>query len=101
MDENEFFSCHIKDEGDVHVVYVEGELDIVSSPPLKAVLRVDRSPVVVDLSNLTFMDASGLRALLEAKREAVANGRTLTLERASGIVRRVFDITGFSAELDA
>jgi anti-anti-sigma factor len=47
-----------------------GELDLVSEPMLQSALaRADGRPVRIDLSELAFMDSTGLRALLSAARE--------------------------------
>jgi len=47
---------------------LEGELDLASSPILKAVLdRLERGPasvIVVDLRRVSFLDASGLHVLV-------------------------------------
>ena len=56
------------------------------------------STVVVDLADLTFMDSSGLAALVLARSRVVAGGRgELVLTRPTGIVRRVLEIVGLSA----
>ena len=48
---------------------VSGELDIVSEPQFASALaNVTRPPIRVDLSELAFMDSTGLRALLGAAR---------------------------------
>jgi anti-anti-sigma factor len=48
---------------------VSGELDLVTEPQLSAALeQTDGRPATVDLSELAFMDSTGLRALLGAAR---------------------------------
>jgi anti-anti-sigma factor len=48
---------------------VSGELDLVSEPQLNQALeQATGNPVTVDLSELAFMDSTGLRALLGAAR---------------------------------
>jgi anti-anti-sigma factor len=46
----------------------------------------------VDLSELTFMDSSGLHALIEIARKQNGHG-PLILEGASALVLRLFEIT--------
>lgn len=73
-------------------VAVSGELDIVSGPRMaQSFLKLaTRSPVLeLDLSEVTFMDACGLRALLWLK-EAVPTVRVVAL---SPRVERVLVIT--------
>jgi len=50
--------------------------------------------LTVDLSGLEFMDATGLRILLEAKQRAVEQGRRLAIVRPPPAVHRLFAITG-------
>jgi anti-anti-sigma factor len=48
---------------------ISGELDLVSEPVFEQALAdVQQPPVRIDLSELTFMDSTGLRALLTASR---------------------------------
>ena len=48
---------------------VSGELDLISTPDFEAALQhADDKPLRVDLSELAFMDSTGLRALLSAAR---------------------------------
>ena len=47
-----------------------GELDLVSEPVLAdALAQGDGQPLRIDLSELAFMDSTGLRALLGLQRE--------------------------------
>ena len=47
-----------------------GELDLVSEPVLaNALAEADGAPLRIDLSELAFMDSTGLRALLGLQRE--------------------------------
>jgi anti-anti-sigma factor len=51
------------------IVKISGELDLVSEPQLNQALeQADGTPLTVDLSELAFMDSTGLRALLGAAR---------------------------------
>jgi anti-sigma B factor antagonist len=47
----------------------------------------------IDLRRVTFLDASGVRALLDAERAARATNACIEIE-AEGIVRRVLEVTG-------
>src|SRR5215207_1881894 len=89
----------------VGVVRVAGELDTATAGLLEdglslaSVMPGDR--VVVDFSRLTFMDAAGLRAVVAAHERRVAAGTGgLVIRGASGIVRRVFELTGLTVLLD-
>jgi anti-sigma B factor antagonist len=93
------FSFTARDLPGVHVVTLCGELDIVSSYDLAlALVEVAGSTVVVDLSGLTFMDSSGISALVMAKNRIQADGRgQLLLTEARGIVREALEIVGLSS----
>ena len=63
------FDVEVAEEDGTVVLRLSGELDLVSEPILEAALaRAKGSPVRVDLSDLAFMDSTGLRALLGAAR---------------------------------
>ncbi|MEU8464576.1 STAS domain-containing protein [Streptomyces sp. NPDC029003] len=81
----------------ITVVRPYGEMDISRAPSLQQALRralargVD---VVVDLQHLTFCDSSGLNALLTARTEAAAEGRTLYLAAPTHQVVQLLKVTG-------
>ena len=52
--------------------------------------------VVVDLAELTFMDSTGLSALVVAKNRMESDGDVLMLTRPRPNVRRVLEITGLA-----
>jgi anti-anti-sigma factor len=85
-------------EGDTHVVRPRGALDLAASEPLagelKRVEATDAEAIVVDLSEVEFMDCSGIRVLVEADRRSRANGERLRLRRGVGQVDRVMRLTG-------
>lgn len=80
---------------------VAGEIDAHTAPALAAALvaAVDTDPLVVDLSEVEFLDSSGLRVLIEAHQQRVADGRTLTLARPSKAVSRLFEVAGVAEYL--
>jgi anti-sigma B factor antagonist len=98
------FCCIVSDGGlDVASVRVTGELDIATAPQLKQTLahaegRARR--VVLDLRELTFMDTSGVHAIVDASARATAAGRLLVLVRGPSQVDRVLALTGARDRLD-
>jgi anti-anti-sigma factor len=79
------------------LVAAAGELDLASAPQLVQTLRpLDRPGAVVtlDLGALTFMDVAGLRALVEARREASRSGAVLRILRPGEAASRVLELTG-------
>ena len=84
---------------------VDGEIDVSSAPGmldsvLCAALADDHRQVVVDLRRVTFIDSTGLAAVLETNRRLRDQGVHLVLVRPSGIVRRLFEMTGLDDVVD-
>jgi anti-sigma B factor antagonist len=77
------------------VVRLRGELDVGSAPELSACLAaLDEVDVVVDMSGLTFMDSSGISALIEAYKRCSKGGLSFVLRSPSAQVANVLRITG-------
>jgi anti-sigma B factor antagonist len=74
---------------------LEGELDMSTAEDLSKVLNENgaaEGPLVLDFSGVSFMDSSGLRALLEAAQNRSGDGRLVILHPASQVLR-VLDIS--------
>lgn len=56
--------------------------------------------LTLELDELTFLDSSGLRELLEVLKRLQATGSTLILERPQGIVRKVLSLTKVDSRPD-
>lgn len=78
------------------IITLEGELDISNARTLYKALgqELEDSPdeLIVDVSRLSFMDSSGIAALLQARNQV----RTLTLRSPTDIIRRVIVGTGLA-----
>ncbi|WP_405139762.1 STAS domain-containing protein [Sphaerisporangium sp. NBC_01403] len=83
---------------DTAVCRVSGDVDISCSPVLRerllAALQPPRARLVLDLSEVTFMDASGLGALMAARRRSLLLGGGVRLVAPSSPVRRVLEASG-------
>ncbi|MET7965584.1 STAS domain-containing protein [Micromonospora sp. NPDC005305] len=80
------------------VVRPAGDLDMAGVPTfdraLDAVLdRPDLVEILVDLSAVTFLDSTGVAALLRAAAEAVGRGANLRVTDPQPLVARVLRIT--------
>src|SRR3954453_7371863 len=86
--------------GDVVGGVVEGEHDIYTAPTLRERLEeaLNRGGgIVVDLTGATFVDSSGLGALLDSRRRALeaAQGFVVCIgDTVEPGVQRILDITG-------
>jgi anti-sigma B factor antagonist len=80
------------------VVRLSGDFDLLAVEPFN--VEVERAAamaeeaVVVDLRGLSFMDSSGLRAVLDGHAKIAARGVEVTFLRPSGRLMRVFEVTG-------
>ncbi len=91
----EIFDISISRHDGLCVVRMSGELDLASSERLSALLaELSEATVVVDLSELTFIDSSGIAALVAAKDRLQSAGRDLVLTRPQPNVDRVLEMTG-------
>ena len=79
---------------------VRGELDVAAVPDLEealeAAIRDSVGAFVVDLTDVAFIDSSGLQALLRARALLGREDRALVLVCPHGPVRRVFELAGVS-----
>jgi anti-sigma B factor antagonist len=76
-------------------VVVTGEIDMASGPLVESAAAVtEGTPVVIDVSGVTFIDSSGLRSLLAISRAATAASTTVTLRGVGAEVARLLEITG-------
>jgi anti-anti-sigma factor len=83
-------------EGRFHLV-LRGELDLSTVGKVQEEIRqaADRDPklLVLDLSQLTFLDSTGLRCLVKADERANEEGWRLVVVKGPEPVHRVFTIT--------
>jgi anti-sigma B factor antagonist len=89
-----FDVSRVRDAAHVRAV---GELDMAAAPTLAAeIARLRRDGckhVCFDLRELTFIDSSGLRFLLETHAEARRDGFSMTVVQGPPAVQRVFELT--------
>ncbi len=86
------------------VVRVSGEVDIQTSPVLdghlQRILDEGHASMVVDLSQVTFLDSTGLSVLINALKRCQGAGGQMRLDSPQPHVRRVFEVTGLSDVFD-
>ncbi len=86
------------------VVTISGELDIASAPVLRErlldLLRPGASRIVIELSGVTFCDASGLAVLVGASRRASLLGGVLRLAAPAPLVAAVLRLTGLDSRFE-
>jgi anti-anti-sigma factor len=91
------FQIESGQSGESVVVRLGGEFDLACEEHFDRVLEslaAGSKPIVVDLSELSFIDSSGLRALLRAWKRCEAAGASLTLTPGTGQVSQAMALTG-------
>jgi anti-sigma B factor antagonist len=84
--------------GDGHLIDACGEIDHMTTPLVADALRKATldgyGPVVLDLTETTFIDSAGISTLLNGLRRLTRLRRKLIVICPPGPARRVFDILG-------
>jgi anti-sigma B factor antagonist len=93
-----------QDAGGQVTISLKGELDLSSVGKVQEELRRVEAEapalLVLDLSDLTFLDSTGLRAVVTADERARENGRRFVVVRGPDAVQRVFAITRLEERLE-
>lgn len=86
------------------VISVSGEVDIATSPALDAAIATavgeETKQIVVDLSDVTFMDSSGLGVIVRGLKRSREAGIELDLVITNDRVLKVFSITGLDQVIE-
>ncbi len=90
-------AVRIENKNGLAVCYVDGEIDINTSPGIKKSfdrLISSKAPrIVINLSNVTYVDSSGLATLVEILKSMRSYGGRLRLTNLSSKVKSLFEIT--------
>ena len=86
------FSINTKEKDGIALIFVEGEIDMFTSPNLRDTLLPYFKPstqgIVVDLSGVSFMDSSGIATLVEGLQWSKKEDRKFIL---AGLGETVFN----------
>ena len=99
------FALEVRHESDRTHFVPHGELDLAVAPELEdrvlEALRGGGTSIVLDLRELTFMDSTGVRAIVSAHQVAQEAGADLLLVRpsADSAAWRVIEISGIDKAL--
>lgn len=88
-------------KGNAVLIRLKGRMDVVTSSAFdqacdKIILGGDKS-LVVDLGGLEYISSSGLRSVLALDKKLKGQGGKLLLCNLTGMVKEVFNISGFSS----
>jgi anti-sigma B factor antagonist len=82
------------------LVTATGELDLAAAPRLATVLSMATAGaepcVVLDLTEVDFIDSTALGAIMHASTEAEASGKSMLVVALEGPVRRLLEITNLT-----
>ena len=93
-----------KYDGSEAVIILVGEFDATGAEPfwraVSEVLGTDPRSVEVEAGGLTFIDSSGLMALVRARDAAADAGATFRVREPSPALRRIVELCGLEELLD-
>jgi len=98
------FEVHCEPREGAVVVIASGEIDLATSPELRAELlkpEAEAPNIVLDLRQVTFIDSSGLGVLVGQQKRSQEDGRSfaIAVDEASA-VQRILDLSGLIKILD-
>ena len=85
-----------RDDADSRVIEITGDIDLYSSPQVREAIldavKNKRSPVVVNLGGVTYIDSSGVATLVEGLQLTRGYDGAFRLAGLSSRVREVFEL---------
>jgi anti-anti-sigma factor len=98
----EALAIEVRDEHGYAIVAAVGEIDMSTVTQLRErlfELAVSGRPLVVDLEQVSFLDSSGLAALIGAAKRAAAHGGSLYAVCDRAKIRQLFGLTGLDCRI--
>jgi anti-sigma B factor antagonist len=98
MEHHPLLNCQLDEAPFANIVHPQGEIDLSTVPVLRGALTTAVSlgrHVIVDLSDVTFIDSTGFRELLVHRRICRENDRLMVLVNPKERVQRVIDMLNF------
>lgn len=90
-----------REAGDRTIIDVEGEVDVFTAPKLRetiiAAINDGKDRLIVNLSDVDFMDSTGLGVLVGGLKRVKERNGELAIAGAQGTVLRVLNVTGLNA----
>jgi anti-anti-sigma factor len=96
------FQVSLDDRGSVVVLRVRGEVDTATAPQMGQAIDAQlarRRRVVLDLSEVEFMDLHGLAVLMRASRRTRVEGGSFAVDRPAPCVLRLFELVRMDGEI--
>jgi anti-anti-sigma factor len=103
-DPAELLEIAVSDSGGVRLLRLKGELDMAGVERFERLLTGGQTPgaatFVLDMRELTFIDSSGLRALIMADQRVRAEGGRFIVVRGPDRVDQVLEMTGVARRIE-
>jgi anti-sigma B factor antagonist len=93
----EDFSTEVNATDEATVIHVRGEIDVATAGRLRDVIEPHMGPrqtIILDLSEVKFMDSACLHVLVRARGQLTENGGSLILRNPSSAAHRVLSVAG-------
>lgn len=100
----EDLSTEVSRDGNATLIRVVGEIDIATCERLRDAIEPHLGPqqtIVLDLTEVEFMDSSSLNMLVQARGTLTADGGSLFLRNPSLAAHRLLTIAGLEDLLEA
>jgi anti-sigma B factor antagonist len=101
---NELLEIAVSESGGVRLLRLTGELDLAGVDRFERLLTANQIPeagtFVIDMRGLTFIDSSGLRALIIADQRVRAEGGRFIVVRGPDRVNEVLEMTGVAGRIE-
>ncbi len=100
--EPDFSTAVSRDDGRT-VIRIRGEIDMATCERLRDAIEPFMAPeqsIVLELSEVRFMDSSMLNVLVQARGRLTADGGSLVLRNPSQAARRLLSVAGLQDLLD-
>jgi anti-anti-sigma factor len=96
------FQVSLDDRGSLVVLRVRGEVDTATAPQMGQAIDAQlarRRRVVLDLSEVEFMDLHGLAVVMRASRRTRVEGGSFAVDRPAPCVLRLFELVRMDGEI--
>lgn len=94
----------VSETGGVRLLRLTGELDMAGVDQLERLLTPDQTPegatFVIDMRGLSFIDSSGLRALIMADERVRDEGGRFIVVRGPDRVNEILEMTGVAQRIE-
>jgi anti-sigma B factor antagonist len=93
----EGFSTEVTESEGATAIHVRGEIDMTTAERLRDAIEPLMGPkqtIILDFSEVRFMDSSCLNVLVQARGRLTENGGSLILRNPSTAARRLLTVTG-------